>query len=42
MTRPICHACRVREGQLHEPGCDMEVCPGAVDKPSHVDAPTIS
>ena len=23
----ICHDCGVKEGQIHEDGCDMEVCP---------------
>jgi hypothetical protein len=22
-----CHDCGVEEGQLHKPGCDMEICP---------------
>jgi hypothetical protein len=22
-----CHDCNVRPGQLHHPGCDMELCP---------------
>ena len=27
MPRYICHDCGVLEGQLHRPGCDLEVCP---------------
>jgi hypothetical protein len=23
-----CHDCAVSPGQLHHPGCDMEICPG--------------
>lgn len=23
----VCHDCNVKEGEIHEPGCDMETCP---------------
>ena len=26
-NRPVCHDCKVREGEFHKPGCDMERCP---------------
>jgi len=27
LKRAICHDCKVKEGELHVPGCDMERCP---------------
>ena len=27
MTQKICHDCGCKEGELHQPGCDMERCP---------------
>ena len=26
-NRPTCHDCGAKEGELHQPGCDMERCP---------------
>lgn len=27
MSKPNCHDCGAKPGELHDPGCDMEQCP---------------